>query len=91
MRPGVGFGVSSNGEVNRDVANCVDCGRHVVLDEYRGGRYFRTHLGGYLRMPGIGGGFGLTVSYQQFLGEVEQAALNRTLLFGFAFAGGGGI
>lgn len=91
VRPGVGIGVSSDGEVNRDVANCVDCGRHVVLDEYKGGTFVRTHIGGYIRMPGIGGGFGIVASYQQFLGEVDQPALNRTLLFGFAFAGGGGI
>jgi len=91
VRPGIGFGVSSDGEVNRDVANCVDCGRHVVLEKYKGGRYFRTHIGGYIRMPGIGGGFGIIASYQQFLGEVDQPALNRTILFGFAFAGGGGI
>lgn len=91
VRPGIGFGVSSDGEVNRDVANCVDCGQHVVLDEYEGGKFIRTHIGGYIRMPGVGGGFGLVASYQQFLGEVDQPALNRTLLFGFAFAGGGGI
>jgi hypothetical protein len=91
VRPGLGFGVSSAGEVNLDVANCIDCARHVILEKYVGGKFIRVQLGGYLRIPGIGGGFGVIASYQQFLGEVDEPALNRTLLLGFAFAGGGGI
>jgi hypothetical protein len=91
IRPGIGIGVSGAGEVNRDVANCADCPQEVVLDRYLGGKFVRAQFGGYLRIPGMSLAFGALASYQQYLGEVDDPALNRTILLGFAFAGGGGL
>jgi hypothetical protein len=91
IRPSLGYGVSTDGEVTKNIVNCSNCPAYPVLDAYRGGRYLRAQVGFFLKNPTAEAAFGLNVSFQQFLGEITEPALNRVLSFGLVLGAGGGL
>lgn len=82
FRPALGLGWQTSPEVKRIVDDCRGCDSDKVLDEYRGGPFARAQLGFHKRLPTA---LGLSVMYQQFLGEVSEPALNWTLLAGIVY------
>jgi hypothetical protein len=81
LRPGLGVGWQTSPEVTR-LLECQGCDSEVVLDEYEAGPFARAQLGFHRRLPTV---IGLQILYQQFLGEVPNAALNWTLMAGIVF------
>lgn len=82
LRPALGLGWQTSPEVTRIVQDCQGCDSDKVLDEYVGGPFARAQLGFHKRFPTA---LGLSVTYQQFLGEVSEPALNWTLLAGLVY------
>lgn len=82
IRPALGLGWQTSPEVTRVVQDCMGCDSDKVLDAYRGGPFARAQLGFHKRIPEA---LGLSVMYQQFLGEVSDPALNWTLLAGLVY------
>ncbi len=82
LRPGLGAGWQTSPEVTRIITDCQGCDKDVVLAEYTGGPFARVQLGLHKRTPMA---LGLSVMYQQFLGEVDEPAMNWALLFGLVY------